>query len=247
MTKSESRPPGTWRRGRAPTHLVSLLGAVALVVQATLVAAPASAQGIVAPASRVPVLLVPGWGDGKPQLDPLQGRFVTAGWDPHTVDIVAFEDPEGSNVVHARELAPAVDRLIERTGAAQIDIVAHSMGGLAVRRYLLDGGAASVRKVVFLATPHRGTVSANVAWGDGAREMEPGSRFLLDLIRATPVPPEVRAITIRTPLDLHIIPSESATLPGVPDVEVCCPTHIGLLDDDETFRAIQRFLLSDLP
>jgi triacylglycerol lipase len=119
------------------------------------------------------------------------------------------------------------------------------MGGLAVRRYLLDGGASSVRKVVFLATPHRGTVSAEVAWGEGAREMEPGSRFLLDLIRARPIPPGVRAITIRTPLDLHIIPSESATLPGIPDVEVCCPTHAGLLDDDETFQAIRTFLRTE--
>ena len=156
-----------------------------------------------------------------------------------------FEDPEGSNLRHAEELALVVARLTKRMDVARVDIVAHSMGGLAVRRYLLDGGASSVRKVVFLATPHRGTLAAKVAWGDGAREMEPGSRFLLDLIRAQPVPAEVRAITIRTPMDLHILPGESATLPGVPDVEVCCPAHTGLLDDDETFRAIQRFLLAE--
>lgn len=222
--------------------------AAALLIATCLAAAPASAQApahIDVSASRIPVVLVPGWGDGRPQLAPLQGRFVMAGWEPHMIALVEFEDPEGSNLVHAGELAAAVERLIERTGAAKIDIVAHSMGGLAVRRYLLDRGAASVRKVVFLATPHRGTVSAKVAWGDGAREMEPGSRFLLDLIRAEPVPPGVQAITVRTPLDLHIIPPESATLPGIPDVEVCCPTHVGLLDDDEAFRAIRRFLTAD--
>jgi triacylglycerol lipase len=200
---------------------------------------------IAPPADHTPVVLVPGWSDGLEELAPLHNRFLTAGWPSHAVHTMEFEDPEGSNVLHAEELATAVRSLLDRTGASTVDIVAHSMGGLAVRQYLQDGGAPSVRKVVFLATPHRGTVSANVAWGDGAREMEPGSQFLLDLIRARPVPPGVSAITVRTPLDLHIIPSESATLPGIPDVEVCCPTHAGLLDDDDTFRAIEAFLLPE--
>jgi hypothetical protein len=52
----------------------------------------------------------------------------------------------------------------------------------------------------------------------------------------------VRAITIRTPLDLHVLPAENATLPGLPNLTVCCPSHAGLLDDDETFELIERFL-----
>jgi triacylglycerol lipase len=189
-----------------------------------------------------PVLLVPGWSDGGDELAPLRGRLLAAGWPPDDVEIIEFEDPEGSNVQHAGELGTAVERTLRRTGQPQVDIVAHSMGGLATRCYLLDGGASSVRRVVFLATPHQGTMSANLAWGEGAREMEPGSAFLLDLIRGRPVPEGVRAITIRTPLDLHVVPNESATLPGIPDVEICCPTHAGLLDDEQTFRAIERFL-----
>jgi hypothetical protein len=52
----------------------------------------------------------------------------------------------------------------------------------------------------------------------------------------------VRAITIRTPLDLHVVPPESARLPGIPDLKVCCPTHAGLLEDEGTFELIARFL-----
>ncbi|HZD05792.1 MAG TPA: alpha/beta fold hydrolase, partial [Longimicrobiales bacterium] len=191
---------------------------------------------------RHPVLLVPGWGDGREQLLPLRRRFLEAGWKKGDVDVVQFRDPVGSNVAHAEELATTVDRFLERTGAGQVDVVAHSMGGLAVRRYLLDGGNVRVRRVAFLATPHRGTLSARLAWGEGAREMERGSRFLLDLIRARAVPRGVEAITVRTPLDLHVVPNESATLPGIPNLEVCCPTHAGLLDDDATFELVERFL-----
>lgn len=193
---------------------------------------------------RRPVLLVPGWSDEGKDLRPLRQRFLGAGWSADSVVAVSFDDPVGSNEVHAEEVARAVDRLLEDTGAHEVDVVAHSMGGLAVRRYLLDGGADVVRRVVFLATPHRGTVVAHLAWGEGAREMEPGSRFLLDLLRGRAVPRGVRAITVRTPLDLRVIPNESATLPGMPNLEVCCPTHPGMLDDDETFEAVRRFLES---
>lgn len=246
----------TWNRtnhDQRPTArrtLIDRVGLCAMMALAGLLPSPSYAIAqtpfqIAPPADHTPVVLVPGWSDGAEELAPLQDRFLAAGWPSHAVHSVEFEDPEGSNVVHAEELATSVRSLLDRTGASRVDIVAHSMGGLAVRQYLQDDGASSVRKVVFLATPHRGTVSANVAWGDGAREMEPGSVFLQDLMRAPLLPGGVIAITIRTPLDLHIVPGDNATLPGVPDVEVCCPTHAGLLDDDDTFRAIQRFLLPD--
>lgn len=193
---------------------------------------------------RRPVLLVPGWSDGPEELGPLRSRFLAAGWSADSVVSHDFADPEGSNHAHAEEIARAVDRLRKAAGADEVDLVAHSMGGLAVRRYLLDGGADVVRRVAFLATPHRGTVSAHLAWGEGAREMEPGSRFLLELLRGRAVPRGVRAITVRTPLDLHVIPNESATLPGMPNLEVCCPTHAGLLDDDDAFELVRRFLES---
>jgi triacylglycerol lipase len=207
--------------------------------------APAAAPGggvTVGAQDSIPVLLIPGWSDDESRLVALSARLASAGWPSERVQTLSFEDPVGSNRDHAREIAEATLALKARTGAERIDIVAHSMGGLATRYYLLNGGDAHVRRVVFLATPHRGTVSAHFAWGEGAREMEPGSALLLGLFRAQPVPSGVRAITIRTPVDLHVVPVESATLPGVPNLEVCCPTHAGLLDDDKTFELIARFL-----
>ena len=220
--------------------VAAAVGAAAVPAGPSGVNAPETVQ--VAPAGTTPVLLIPGWSDDESRLTPLGTRLAGAGWDANHVLSLSFENPVGSNLDHAREIEQAVAALKSRTGAERVDIVAHSMGGLATRYFLLNGGDAHVRRVVFLATPHRGTVSAHFAWGEGAREMEPHSTFLLALLRARSVPEGVRAITIRTPLDLHILPNESATLPGIPDHKVCCPTHAGLLDDARTFELIAQFL-----
>ncbi len=80
--------------------------------------------------------------------------------------------------------------------APQVDVVAHSMGGLIVRAYLagLQNGAAStppqntkIRKIVFIATPHYGAAVANDFGIDltdaEVTEMEEGSGFLYNLAR----------------------------------------------------------------
>jgi triacylglycerol lipase len=190
---------------------------------------------------RVPVVLVPGWSAEGQDLEPLKKIFVQAGWRDSAVAVVEFDDPEGSNLVHAEELARVVEELRARSGYDRVDVLAHSMGGLATRYYMQNDGAGKVRRVAFLATPHRGTWTAYLAWGEGGREMHPGSDFLMDLQQFRAVPEDVEAITVRTKVDLHIIPPESATLVGLPNLEVCCPSHIGILTHPDAFRAVERF------
>jgi hypothetical protein len=72
--------------------------------------------------------------------------------------------------------------------------------------------------------------------------MLPTSAFLDSLNQGPALPPGVRAITIRTPIDTHIFPAASATLPGIPDHTVCCPTHHGLLHDEQVFQLVSEFL-----
>lgn len=212
--------------------------AVTCTVVVDVVAAPALP---LAGGTTVPVLLVPGWFDSARDMAALRIRLVAAGWPDDYVVAVDFADPTGSNLVHAAELARALHSLRERTGAPQVDVVAHSMGGLATRLLLLSE-PRSVRRVVFLASPHRGTYSAYLAWGDGADEMQPGSALLRGLARTRAIPQGVDALTVRTPLDTHILPGENALLPGVRDVSICCPSHAGLLRDAEVFRVVRRFL-----
>jgi triacylglycerol lipase len=158
---------------------------------------------------------------------------------------LSFRDPFGSNHAHAEEIDGAVRTLMALTGARQVDVVAHSMGGLAVRYYLRTGEtAAAIRRAIFLGTPHRGTAAAILAWGDGGREMVPGSDFLMGLNQGRPVPEGVEALAIRTPVDLRVIPASSGRLagPGVENVEICCPSHNALVDHEETFLEILRFI-----
>ena len=188
----------------------------------------------------VPVLLVPGWLDTARDLAALRIRFLAAGW-AH-VETLTFRDPTGSNQAHAMEIDSVVAEILAETGGEHVDIVAHSMGGLATRWYLLSNGPAPVRRVAFLGSPHRGTLTAHIAWGAGGDEMTPGSDFLEMLNDALPVPEGVQAITVRTPIDTRVVPGESATLPGVVDHTVCCPTHQGLVRNDEVFRIVIDFL-----
>jgi triacylglycerol lipase len=190
----------------------------------------------------VPVLLVPGWSATVRLLAPLHRRLVEAGWSENRVMTLDFADPKGSNREHAREISMAVEALLQSTDAERVDIVAHSMGGLSTRLYLDEGGAARVRRAVFVATPHRGTYAAYLAFGRGRHEMVPGSELLRELDQRLPVPPGVEAVTIRTPMDVHVVPHASAVLPGVRDVRFCCLTHRGLVRSRRAFRVIHRFL-----
>lgn len=195
------------------------------------------------PALSSPVLIVPGWSDRVPDLEEFHRRLLEGGWPPDRVHPMEFEDPVGSNREHALEVQAAARELLERTGAEQLDIVAFSMGGLAVREFLhFRGGSDLVRRVAFLGTPHRGTIAAVFAWGEGGREMIPGSPFLERLNRA-PVQHRVEMASFRTPLDTRVVPGTSALLPGAVNVEVCCPGHTGMLRDSETFTLVRDFLL----
>jgi triacylglycerol lipase len=202
----------------------------------------AAAPSVSAPAIRtdVPVLLVPGWLDTARDLAALRIRLLAAGWSH--VETLTFRDPAGSNRDHALEIDSMVAQMVRQTEVTEIDIVAHSMGGLATRWYLMTRDPVPIRRVAFLGSPHRGTLAAHLAWGAGGDEMTPGSAFLDTLNSAPPVPEGLEAITIRTPIDTRVVPGESATLPGVTDHSVCCPTHQGLLRDDEVFGIVLDFL-----
>lgn len=190
------------------------------------------------------MLLVPGWSDRARRLRWLRHDLLRAGWPSSHVAAVDFRDRFGDNVAHAAEIAAAAQALLEVTGAPRIDIVAHSMGGLATRHFLHFGdGARHVRRVIFTGTPHRGTWAAYLGWGGGAHDMRPGSVFLRALARLPAVPSGVAALCIHTPMDTRILPQRSARLDDVRCVRVWCASHPRLLRSRKVFAAVRAFLL----
>lgn len=73
------------------------------------------------------------------------------------------------NADHARgDLDAMVGQVLTQTGATSVDIIAHSMGTMVTRDYLLYGANRSkVHSVVMLAPPNLGTVKGTVAVHQG--------------------------------------------------------------------------------
>lgn len=191
---------------------------------------------------RPAVLLVPGWSDTARQLRRCRSFLLESGWPERQVSCLSFRDRYGSNIAHAAELAEAVPALLEQSGQVDVAVVAHSMGGLALREYLGNGGADLVHTAVFVGTPHQGTWAAWLAWGAGGAEMRPGSPFLERLNRR-PLPPHTRAFCLRTPIDTRVLPGRSAWLEGAVCHTVRTPTHPRMLQHRSTLRLIRRILL----
>lgn len=193
-----------------------------------------------------PVILIPGWSDPPRVLGRCREFLIDAGWPAGLVHCLGFRDRYGSNIDHAGEIAAAAARLSAASGSARVDVVAHSMGGLALRRYVQDGGADTVRTAIFVGTPHRGTLLAYLAWGHGGREMRPGSDFLQQL-NARPMPRTVRAHCLRTPIDSRVVPGASAWLDGAACHTVRMPTHPRMMRHPSTLRLIRSILEDSTP
>lgn len=146
----------------------------------------------------------------------------------------------------AGRLEREVDRVLDATGAEQVQIVGHSMGGMVARAYVqLLGGDERVDTVVTLGSPHRGTHAAYLGAGPAARQLRPGSAFLRTLEEsARPMP--VRWISYYSDLDAMIVPSSSGKLvhPALKavNIETRDTGHLSLLVSGDVLRGIVAHL-----
>jgi triacylglycerol esterase/lipase EstA (alpha/beta hydrolase family) len=210
------------------------------------VASPANA----APA-KDPVVIVPGFTTGpliSPGYAPLAARLGSAGY---SVDMLVYPD-YGFGDIHAnaQRLKTLVDSVRARTGAAKVDLVAHSMGGLVSRDYVKTlGGSSSVDSVIMMGTPNYGTAVANVAqfFGFGncftitaCQQMASGSSFLNSLNAGDDTIGSVSYTSIATIVDEIVLPYNTAFLAkdgNIANITVqgqCFnrwPGHLGLIFD----------------
>jgi hypothetical protein len=103
---------------------------------------------------------------------------------------------------YAIRLKEIVDEVKRRTDSPKVIIVAHSMGGLVAREYLLLFGEDSVDKMVTIGTPNKGVEGAFVklcsVFGSQkeCEDMTEGSIFLKRLNNPNNIPKKTRMYTI---------------------------------------------------
>ena len=110
--------------------------------------------------------------------------FLEAGYPAEYLHSFVFEGAKcDSNIEYAAQLSDMVFDVLDQTGAARVNIVAHSMGALASRVYIAAGGYRYVRDFVSIGGGNHGSEVAGqgAAWQEmfgwpnfeGAKEMFP--------------------------------------------------------------------------
>jgi triacylglycerol lipase len=236
---------------------------VAAVAVAVVLAAAALAVGLGRPAgpaepfgpAETPVLVVPGYNGTPASVGTLAARLRAEG---RRVVVVDLPD-RGTGDLRASALA--LGAAVDRTGAARVDLVGFSAGGVTVRVLLADPvRALRARRVVLLGAPNHGTELAGAAaaldpglCAGACAQLVPGSALLAELNRSDETPPGPEFFSIWTALDQTVTPPATALLEGAANIRVqdVCPSarlgHGGLVADPLALGLIVGALAGTLP
>jgi triacylglycerol lipase len=218
-----------------------VMAAITLIATATASLGIATPQAAAAPA-RDPILFVHGWQGSASDWNYMWGRFLEAGYSAEEMARFSYDTTQ-SNKDIALEVKAQVDALRAKTGAAKVDIITHSMGGLNSRWYLKKlGGLDSVDDWVSIAGPNHGTDVANGCLDASCEEMRPGSAFLTELNSTDETPGRVNYGTWWSPCDEIINPDESTILGGATNTRTLCLGHVALLSASPVFEGVRDFV-----
>jgi len=235
------------------------VGLVALVVALVGLAPGSPAEA----ASRDPVIIVAGTSANQPLASvfyaPLAARLRADGYTPYIFGLPG--GGFGDIAVTAQALNAYADQVRAQTGAARVDLIGHSQGGLVGRYYIKNlGGAAEVDSMVSLGAPHYGTAVANIARFLGlgtclgvvaCNQMAIGSSFLSALNAGDDTIGAVSYTNVASVNDEVVTPYTTAWLANDgnnANVRVQSPCflrvvgHLGLATDGTVYSAIQDAL-----
>ena len=195
--------------------------------------------------SKRPVVFVHGLGGHPGNFSALELKLRVAGMGQlYRVDL----RDSASMVTGAASLATAIDRVLELNGLAedgQIDVVAHSMGGVLSRVAMLNPRIKTrVRRFITLGTPHHGS---HLAWyltryvGAGA-ELSPESAIWTDLSAQEPWDSATELTSFYTSTDCLVRPAGSSVIRGADNRERSEETHFSFLWSQSVFAEIFAIL-----
>jgi triacylglycerol lipase len=229
---------------------------VALVLVAGLVVAIAARSAVGRKPARAvdqqlagPVLLLPGYGGSTTGLSVLAQRLRTSGKDVTVVDLP--DRAQGDLAAQAGTLAAAAKAALGRTGAASVDVVGYSAGGVVARLWVKSyGGSLIARRVITLGSPQHGTALATLGsllvgeCPTACQQLISTSPLLAQLNTRPEVPSGPAFVSFWTSHDQVVLPPQSAELAGAVNIEIqgVCPAsavdHTGLPTDPLVARMV---------
>lgn len=154
---------------------------------------------------------------------------------------VNLEPPLAGIDDFAARLAERVEEVCRATGADQVVLLAHSMGGLVSRAYIARlGGAKRVAKLITLGSPHRGSEMVRLGIGRCAAEMLPGGMWLAALEAAESGSIAAPAVSIFSWHDNMVAPQDSGRLTGARNIALERVGHLELLSAPRVADMVAR-------
>jgi len=152
---------------------------------------------------------------------------------------LSYGPPLASIEAFADQLAERIDAIRRETGAAEVVLVTHSMGGLVTLAYVRRYGGARIRRWVAIGAPFRGSVHACWMIGTSVSQLRPGNEWLTALGARAPVggPP---VVSVWSWHDSMVAPQTSSILEGACDEPLVGVGHNALLRDPEVFAIVER-------
>lgn len=224
-------------RDDRPQHALRI--ALAEWGMAALVSAARPAGFFPLPGARArgprPIIVLHGYAMNRANFVPLAFRLQRAGLGP----IFGFEYWSlGRTAAAARQLAWFVEQVQGATGAHQVDVIGHSMGGVVARYYVtLGGGDRGVHRLITLGSPHAGTDMSGFGVGHPTRELLVGSK-LLERIALAPPPQHARITTILSSADALVPAAQQPEVVGAERIVFDDLGHVAMLGSRRVAAAI---------
>ncbi len=177
-------------------------------------------------AARLPLLLIHGYQCNRGFWFWLRPRLEAAGWTVATHNL----EPVWADIdTYADGIARRIDEVLAATGAAQVILVGHSMGGPVARAFLRRHGADKVARIVTLGSPHLGTRLAVLGLGQNARQLRMGNPWQTALAAPGAVPLPAGSVSIFSVHDNYVFPQEAcSTMEGARNVAIGGVSHLGM-------------------
>ena len=154
---------------------------------------------------------------------------------------VNLEPVFGSIDDYIDSIAQAVSSLQASTGLAPV-VVAHSMGGLAVRAWLSSiEDDSRVHRVITIGTPHHGTWLARFAHTVNGKQMQINGPWIRQLMLREPPQRYAKFTCIYSNCDNIVFPAATATLPGASNHHVPGTAHVHLVFQGKAYDELLRW------